>query len=246
MAKNAKAKIRRTLKNYGIDLTGDVFIPESIESFGTREGFNKWKESVSSFTNPANLHYQFVKNEQGVAISKAEKNRMEREAKRIQRRTEEFYDKFKDRPFIAGGKETGMTVQDMMGLTKEGTGGVRQLDDFEFDEVKTQEDLERIRRRIEKRADPEYFDKTMKTLKDNFIRSVEGSFNSLADELIEELRKLPPNEFYELFMTYGEIDFAMFDSEGEKVTATEGTIHQIMSYIEEFKRDQSIQDLKGF
>ncbi|WP_238629291.1 hypothetical protein, partial [Klebsiella pneumoniae] len=56
LAKNAKAKIRRTLKNYGIDLTGDVFIPESIESFGTRKGFNKWKESVSSFTNPANLH----------------------------------------------------------------------------------------------------------------------------------------------------------------------------------------------
>lgn len=247
MAKNSRAKVSRTRKNYGIDLSSEIEIPESIESFSTRDQFNEWKEKMRSFTNRNNLHYQFIKNEHGVVISKAEYNKIERETRRAQRIHEEMVRKYQNRPFISGGKETGMTVaerQEMLAVNRQG--GFRKDDDFIFEEVKSPEDLKRIKSRVERHANPDYYEKSMETLKDNFIKSVEGSFNSLGDELVSELRDIPADYFYEMFLTYDEISFKFFDSDGQKVTATEHTVNQIMTYVERFKKNQINFDLKGF
>ena len=84
LARNAKAKVRRTFKNYGIDLTGEVDIP-TLDDFKTRKQFNEWREKVESFTNRNNLNYQFVKNDFGVSASKKELNDIARDVKKAQR-----------------------------------------------------------------------------------------------------------------------------------------------------------------
>ena len=50
LVKNAKSKVRRVQKNYGIDLSKEIELP-SLESFETRKQFNEWKQKQSSFLN---------------------------------------------------------------------------------------------------------------------------------------------------------------------------------------------------
>jgi hypothetical protein len=77
----ARAKVKRTFQKYGVDLTEEVSIP-SLDSFQTREEFNKWKEKAGSFTNRNNQKFQFVKNEHGVVASKSLLNEISRNRKK--------------------------------------------------------------------------------------------------------------------------------------------------------------------
>src|SRR5690625_7488212 len=57
LQRNTKAKINRVKKNYGVDLEGEIPLPD-LSEFQTRKEFNEWKELQSSFTNRANTEYQ--------------------------------------------------------------------------------------------------------------------------------------------------------------------------------------------
>lgn len=52
-------------------------------------------------------------------------------------------------------------------------------------------------------------------MRDNFIRSLEERFNSNADDVIEKLRLMNPNEFYSLYERFDEIDFMYVPSDEE-------------------------------
>src|SRR5690606_23216478 len=83
LVRNTKAKIRRTAKNYGIDLSNQIQIP-SIEEFRSREHFNEWKNKQHSFTSLSNRNFQFKKNEFGVVASKRELDIIDQNTRRAQ------------------------------------------------------------------------------------------------------------------------------------------------------------------
>ena len=141
LVRNSKAKIRRTSKNYGVDLSDEVELP-SLDQFKTRKEFNEWKESVSNFTNRANTEYQFKKNEYGVVASKKEINQIERDTKRAQKIAEELQKKASEKPFISGGKEQGTVGQRMMQMGKPNTAGIYRPPDFNFDKIRSKKQLE--------------------------------------------------------------------------------------------------------
>lgn len=245
LAKNSKAKLRRTLKNYGLDLSDKIEIPD-LEEFQTRKQFNKWKETMASFTNRYNLHFQFKKNKNGVVASKAELNEIERNFKLAKKHQTKIRERVEDLPFISGGKPTGDTVGERIRMMKRPDTFLSHANEFDFDAVRRRADLERVMTRAEKRSDPYYYDQAMERLKQNFITALSGSFHSEADDIVEKLQNLRADYFYDMFQQFGELSFDDFDSEGQNVDATEAQLEKIRSYLQMYEEGRLDFDLKGF
>jgi hypothetical protein len=208
LAKNAKAKVRRTLKNYGIDLSREVDIPD-LESFKTRKEFNEWKEKIGSFTNRHNQNYQFIKNEHGVAISKARKNKIERNIKKVQREVEKEQKRRENMPFISGGKVQGTVGQRMLQMAR--PTDLHKPKDFDFSKIKDYQRLHEIEKNFERKSDPSRRDTRAEKMRDIFIETLERTFNSDADDLIEKLREMSGSDFYDMYQIVDEFDFDYYD-----------------------------------
>lgn len=247
LVKNTKAKISRTRKKYGIDLSNEVELPP-LEDFTTRKQFNEWKRKQESFTSRANTKYQFVKNKYGIVTSKATINEIERNTKKAQRIVDEQRKKIENKPFISGGRQQGTVGQRMQFLSPPQVTGVSRPNDFDFEQVRSYNRLNTIRSGMEEKARPDYYDKRIEQMHQNFIEIVQKSFNSfsLADELVERLKKIPPDEFFELYLIIDELSFEYFNSDGQHVTATEAMLEEIHSYLDKYDRGDVDLSLKGF
>lgn len=242
---NTKAKIRRTNKKYGVDLSHEVVIPD-LEQFATREGYNKWKEEIRSFTNRANTNYQFVKNEYGVVASKKRINEIKKETKEAQRLAIHMTENATNKPFISGDKVQGTVGQRMMQMGRPNVAGITIPKDFDFSKVRNPQRLEQIEQNMKKRSNPKYFDKRMETMKENFMTILGLSFNSDADELIEKLKGIPAEDFYEMYLMFDEFDFDLYSSENISAITDEGNIEKMLGYIDRYQRGDINFDLKEF
>lgn len=235
--RNTKAKIRRVLKTHNIDLSDEIKIPK-LEEFSSRKEFNRWVRKVERFRSRTNPKYQFVKNQYGVSASKEELRIIEQKTKEAQRLADEQIKKYEDKPFISGGEEQGT-----VGMQRPNKTGIYRPADFDFDEVRSRQRLEEIKESVEKKSEPEYYDERLERMKQNFIVALEGSFNSLADELVEEIKKIPAEDFYQIYLMFDEFDFDYFDTEGQMVTADETSVGQMMKYVQRYHRGDLDTDL---
>lgn len=252
LAKNTKAKLARTSKNYGLDLSAEIPVPK-LEDFSTRSEYNEWKQKASSFTNRSNLHYQFKKNDFGVVASKARIGKIERENKRAIKQATKIVKEAENKPFYSGGKEQGTVGQRMSYMAKPNAGGISVPKKFNFNDVRRQDRLDVIEKRNEIKADPIYYDKRMERMKANFIDMIGFAFNSDADALINLLQSIPPDDFYELYLQTDEFDFTYYPSpqtDFDGAVVDEGRmfdqLRQMESSAEKYWRGEINMDLKPF
>jgi hypothetical protein len=245
LVRNSKAKIRRANKKYGVDLSDEVELPK-LGNFSTREEFNQWKEETRSFTNRANQNYQFVKNDYGVVASKKKIHEIENATKEAQRLAIHMTENATNKPFISGDKVQGTVGQRMMQMGKPNVAGITIPKNFDFSKVRNQQRLEQIEQNMVKRSNPKYFDKRLETMKQNFMDILQLSFNSDADELIEKLKGIPTDDFYEMYLMFDEFDFDLYSSENIGAIADEGNIKKMLSYIDRYYRGDIDFNLKGF
>lgn len=241
LVKNTKAKISRTLKNYGIDLSSEINIP-SLEDFKTRKQFNKFKEEVRSFTNRNNTAYQFVKNKYGVVISKKELNKIKRDSKLAQTQAKKVQNKAAKLPFIADGEVVSTVGQRSQLMGKPNTGGITIPKDFNFDTIQSNYQLDKKKKNLEDRSKPDFFNKRAELLKENYIKAIRENYNSLGDELIEEIKDVDANDFFELFIQHDDLQFEYVYTEEQN----EESLEEKMNVIERYKRGEISMDLKGF
>ena len=251
---NARRKVKRINKNYGIDLTSEVTLPK-IQTFQTRKQYNQWKEQVQSFTNRANLDYQYVKNAFGTVASKKELNEMKRKTKIAQERARKLISGQMDKPWIFKGQvrsTQGQRMQ-MMGGPAEAA-GVTVPPDFDFNKMRTQRQFTERKEAIDKRMDVDYYDRKMERMQLNFMDILSLSFGPDADELLILLNELTPKEFWEIYQMFEGFDFALYDSDGQDVDANLGQLHRMENYTEAFKAtreqraelDGMIKNIKDF
>lgn len=245
LAKNTRAKINRTAKKYGIDISGDIEIPK-ISEFKTRAEYNEWKDSVRRFTNRDNWKYQFVKNKYGVVASKKEIREVERYTEMAQRRAEGIIKDAKYKPFISGGKQQGTLADRMAMMGRPNAGGIYVPPDFNFDSMQTGSQFKNRKENLKERSRSDFMDRRANTMRDNFANILELSFHSAASDLADEIRAIPGLDFFEMYLSIDEFDFNMFDSDGQNVDADEGTLSEIQSYVNRYKRGKLNMDLKGF
>lgn len=238
---SARRKANRIRKNYGIDLSSDVSLPK-IETFRTRKQYNQWKEQVQSFTNRANLDYQFVKNPFGTVASKKELNEMKRKTKIAQERARKLISGQIDKPWLMKGKVRATQGQRMQMMAKDGIGGVSVPPDFDFNKMRTQRQFTERKEAIDDKMDPKYYDKKMARMQLNFMDILSLSFGEEADELLVMLNELTPKEFWELYDMFKEFDFKDYDSDGQNVRAGIDQLRMLEGYTEAFTSTKEQRD----
>jgi hypothetical protein len=198
--KNAvKSKIRRTQKNYGVNLENEISVP-SLSEFSNRKEYNAWKQKASSFTNRNNTRYQFRKNKNGLVYTVAELNEFNRLNTRERNIAKSKSKKFKDKPFMRHGQQIG-TVGDRFGMMKRPKNiGFSIPAKFDINNFYSRYDLNRRKEAMEKRADPKNFDRRLETFKENFINGIEKSFNSEGESLVRKLESIPADVLYDLYL----------------------------------------------
>lgn len=241
MAKNTKAKINRTSKNYGVDLSGDIDVPK-LENFKTRGEFNTWKEKAKSFNSRYNTRYQFQKNKHGVVASKKEINEIKKATKQAQRIAENLKKKTAKKPFISGGKKQGTLGQRMMQMGKPSVDNIHVPKDFDFSKIRSPKHLEEKKTNMFERADPNFVNIRSERLKENYYKTLADHFNSDADHLIDEIKDIPADDFFELYLMYDEFQFDFIYTEEQ----TQATLTKLESVIEQYKDGKVNMDLRGF
>ncbi len=245
LVRNTKAKIRRTAKNYGVDLSNEVELPP-LQSFTTRAQFNAWKQQAESFTSRYNLNYQYKKNKYGVVATKKEINEITRMTHRAQELAKKRIKEAEKKPFISGGKEQGTVGQQMKQMSRPNAAGINVPSGFNFENISTRSRLEKKRESMEQRAKGEFYDRMNEQMKENYIHLLEKSYNSDADDLVRKLKEMPAEDFYEMYLMFDEFDFNL-----EYVTAFYGQPHgsrlqQMETYIDRYNQGKINMDLKGF
>ncbi len=246
MVKNAKTKLRRIKNKYGIDLSDEIKIPK-LEEFSTRKEFNEFKEKIRSFTNRNNLNYQFVKNKYGVVANKKQINEIIRNTKKAQKLAKEQIKEVENLPTVAGGKKQKATVgQKMLQMGRPNAGGINIPKDFNFDTIQTKRELLRKEKNMREKAYPEYYDWRKEQMKMNFMKMLELAYNSDANDVVEKISKIPPDDFYEMYLMFEEFDFNNYDSEGQSIINEDNNLRRLESYVNAYYEGKVDLDLKAF
>ena len=247
MTASAKAKLRRVNKNYGIDLSNEINLMK-LDEFKTRKEFNEWVENMQRFTNRSNQNYQFVKNEYGLVLTKKELNELVRLSKQNQRLAKEKIKEALNLDVLKNKEKQMQELRERTLILGEGNvTGISVPPLFNFNQFRTYAALEKAKGNVRKRSNPQFYDKRNEILKDNFIRSLEGSFNSDADKLVSMLRVMSGQDFYELYMSDRlNFDFSLYDSEGQLFDANRDHLEAMENTVEDFYRGNFDSDFKDF
>jgi hypothetical protein len=222
------------MKQYGVNLISEINIPD-LSDFQTRAEYNEWKNKASSFTNRNNRKYQFRKNDQGFIYNILEHNKAKRDYDRAVRLAKERKKKIENLELKFNGKVIGK-VKDREVLFSHPE-SVNFPEPYDINKIRDRKHFERRQEQYRKRADQNYFRDTDKRMQDNFIKSVEGSFDSdsYVNSVIDKIRKLPPDVFYELYkQNFNEFDFTLYDSEGHFASASLSQLVAVETIIDEW------------
>jgi hypothetical protein len=253
LSKNAKAKIRRIQKNYGDEVvivgnngepkivkTEQLFKLPSIEDFQNRKAFNEWVENQKHFIKNGN--YRFSKNDYGAVGSKNLIHKIQRDVELSQRLAKKKIAEQEEKPIYNAKGEQVATVGQRLEMMKEPITGISVPADFNFSKVRGNRQLANKGINVKKRISPKYYDERQKRMMDNYIGLVKDSFNSEADDYIKELEKLPPDVFYDMYLTYFEdMNFDVFyTSEGVEAGdgGKNGQLQGLESVLERYKRGE--------
>lgn len=247
LARNAKAKIRRTDKNYAVDLSGKIDIPK-LDDFQDRKQYNQWKEKIERFTNRYTKEFQFTQNEHGVVANKQEIYDFKKANEKARTVAMKKNEKLKDEPYFVRGKQEG-TVADLQAQVKDPVSPELSVPKpFDFDKFKDRRQFEDRLDGMKKRADPETFDKRMNKFKRVFERELEQNFNSDAQRILELLEYVPDDDFYFLYRKNKEFDYGVFyPPEGVKDDGRSlNAVKKMESTLKRYLEGRENMDLKGF
>jgi Phi-29 DNA terminal protein GP3. len=263
LRKNSLSKVNRVKKNFGNELvmrvtdkTGETYaksmLPENLISipklneFKTRKEFNEWKQKASSFTNRANKTFQFDKNDYGVVGSQKLLNEIKHDNTKAQKMADKEIKKYLDLPTYSGGEKQVETVGES--IKKMGKGhsktGISRPSNFDFEKIRNKYDLIEKADNTRRKSEEDYYDVRMEQMKANFIEILKLTFHSDANELANNIEKIPAQDFYELYLSKEEFDFNLYDSEGQ--FGEESDLEQLKSYVQEYLDGDFNTDLKSF
>jgi hypothetical protein len=242
LVRNTKAKMKRVKDDYGIDLSYEIEIPSFDEA---KADFDDFSENMIAFTQ-TDPNYKFVKNSKGVVASLAEIAEDIENTKQSQVNAQEFINRFKEKEYQISGEKVGYTVGDRMMLyEKENVAGITVPDDFDFEAFETRARYEGRKELLREKADGVFFDRSMRTMKENFMKSIKGSFNSEADDVVEMLDIMPEDDFFELFVQSAEFTFEDYASDGS-IDGTAEQAERLRGYLHEYFKGNIDMTLKAF
>lgn len=241
LARNTKAKIDRTIKKYGVDISGKIDVPK-IDDFKTRKEFNEWKDSVKKFTNRANTEYQFKKNRYGVVKSVKEINELKKKTKQAQKVAKKIKKENEGKPFISGGKQYGTVGQRQQLMGRPNVGGIYVPPDFKFENIVNEKQFDDKRKNLTERSDKNFFDKRKEQFKQNYIKAISDNFNSHGDDIIERVKQTSSDDLFEMYLIYDEMEIQFYYTEEDYSNHVE----RVLSIFDRYESGNVNFDLRGF
>jgi hypothetical protein len=229
LVRNAKAKMRRVQKQHGIDLTDEISLP-SLSSFQNRKEFNNFKEDINKFNKGLKNDYKIVKNEKGESFTKKKVKEYERKEKEAIRLAKEHYEK--------------TTAEQQKIFLKPNNLDIPRV--IPWKDLSKKDFNQRLEN-LTKRSEPQFFDERDQRFKDNYIKSIQGSFNenSLVSSIVEMLDEIPADYFIQVYKDNLTLfDFEQFDSEGQEVDADMQDLEKIHQILLDYSADD--YPLKNF
>ena len=148
-------------------------------------------------------------------------------------------DKIKDLPVIIDGEQHGTVADREIARPDSEAFGVYFPSDFDIDNFTTPEAVEKRIEKDKQRSDPEYFDKRKEQMQENFISIFDGQDpNEVPPEIVQMLREMTADEFYEFYWMFPDMSFEDFDSEsgqGFMTNAVEELMYRLANFIESGK-----------
>lgn len=262
LRKNVKSKIKRVKENYGSlvvvldekDGIGKMVRTEELVSipdksdFTSRKEFNKWKKQMNEFTDRSKKNYQFEKNKYNIVGSEKLLRQIEKDTHEAQHLADKERAKLENLPFFSRFKKQAETTSQRIAISGDESRktGVYRPDEFDFENVRDISSLLDKSENVHVKAYTEYYDKRKEKMKENFIKLLEGQFNSDADELIEKIRNIPADYFYEMYIMFDEFDFDEYSSEGNDDMKDMDNLQMMMGYVDAFESGVIDFMLKGF
>jgi hypothetical protein len=243
---NAMSKLKRIEKNYGVDESDFVYIPDKKDFKSVKE-WNEWVKDMQWFTNRNNIRFQYEKNEHGVVANKREIRDAEQLTKIAQREAKKRMEEMSKKPYYVSGEYVGTQGEEYRRLGKPETMGLRPPKDFNFSKMKTRGDFEERLEQMEAKATGRAFNERTHNMRANWIEQVEKAFNSDADELIDAVSEMSLDDFYEMYHMFKEMKFNMFYTTYNRqgVDHTE-ELNKLKSYFAMYKDGDVDMDLKKF
>lgn len=248
LVRNTKSKFQRLEDNFGKHFANKIKAQIDIPDFtklNTPEKFDKFVDEMTSFTDRGNKNYQFEVNKYGVVYPKSLAERGENASPVAQKNAQEFIDRYKEKEFQINGEKAGYTVGDRMTLyEKENAGGISVPNDFDVDNYQSLDRLEGAVELYEEKAEGIFFDRSMRQMKENFMKVIKGTFNSVGDDIVEMLDIMPEDDFFELYLMTAEFNFEDYGTDG--IEGTEEQAELLRSYLKNYFLGNVDMSLKGF
>lgn len=240
-------RIRRatdfTLPAHEIDSELGLYFPSISEfkdgAFKTRKDFNAFKQTVEEVTSRSFKPLQTETNARGIKYPRIMFNIGLKHADNAKKEAQRQVDKIKDLPIFIDGEERGTVADREIARPDSDAYGIYTPSDFDIDNFTTPEAVEKRIAKDKERSDPEYFDMRKAQMQDNFISIFEGQDpNEVPIEIVQMLRDMTPDEFYEFYWMFPDISFEDFDSEsgqGFRANAVEELLYQLANFTENGK-----------
>lgn len=236
--KNVKSKISRTKKTHGIDLSKEVEL-KTLDDFRTRRQFYNYIKELEKVTSRSNKKFQFVKNENGISASKQEIEELKKNTIEAQKYTDKMKAEIENKPFFSSGKKQGT-----VGEQRPNASGLTRPEDFDFSKIKSRKQFEYKKEKMRERASLEYYENRTEEMQQNFMKRLLEAYNSDAQTVVDELKKVSPDDFYEMYLMFDEFDFNLYYPIEGVEDDHEKNLQQLESYIEMYRKGEINLDMK--
>lgn len=225
LRRKVKSKISRVKNKYSRDLdSGDIakFTRTNPKEM-TRKMYNDLIEKAQSFINRSNTNYQFKKNKNGVVITQREFNEIKRNIA-IDQRNAKKRAKEDAKKNLKNGNVYLKNKNDEIG----------QMGNFNFDSIQNRTQFEKRLENSRKRAEPDYFDKRLIKMRENYIEKMYDVFNSDADPIVMMINEMSLKDFYELYKREKRMQFDVVYVQEDMSEVAEDYANEISYYIERY------------
>ena len=164
-----------------------------------------------------------------------EMRKLEKELDEIQK---EIDKKNAKKDFIIGKDiDSNLTVLEKKLMTKPNPTLTGNVKPYDFNKAKSLKDIDSALQVRRNRLDPEWIKEKQTIMQTNFMNSLILLFNDEADDVVEMLKQVPPDDFYDLYEQFESLDFSYTPSNknfpDESESDNLGTVREILySYLD--------------
>jgi hypothetical protein len=243
--RDEKGNIKKNGKVYYDTVEPEFFIKTpTLNEIKNKKEMKEWMDKARKFTDRGYSRFQFMKNEDGLAISKQVQERAKKNSEIAIESAKKLIEAKKELP-IAGGRTT---LGERLEMQKDDdVGGIRVPKPFDFDVIRTKRRLlEKLENLEKRRGKAEYFEWRNSVYKDNFMYVLRQAFNSDANDVLEKLEKMDNGDFFDMSLRYEEMQIDNYYRAHNQIVGEDEDLQKVRSYLEAYENGDEDFSLRNF